>query len=231
MVWVLFLSASSMAFSQTNGAAPAKRNSPRSGVPDSTIEDKLVARALAGPAYDRTVHTNNINDLQVKKTKTSYLNLLTVSTGYTFHNTVSNSTNQYLAPGLNVGVTIPIGIFVTKRIDVKIAKETRAMNRDQQEILVRQIKGDILSKYKSYQTLQQLLVIENRIIVDQQATFLQIEKKFKDGRINIEEYNSAAKSYNEELANKLKMQLSLDQSILEIEEVIGVPLESVLHPN
>ena len=195
---------------------------------DSSIEDRLIALATNGPTMDRSIIQDRINDAQLKKAKNSYLNLLTVSTYYNFQTQPTNNQNTVYAPGLNLGITIPFGIFFTKASDVKIAKETKQLNLATREQLKREIKSNILSRYKQYQTYLQLIVIESRIIDDQQATVSQIEKKFSEGKATVEEYNATSKSLNNELATRLRLQLQMDQMKLEIEAMIGVPLESVL---
>jgi hypothetical protein len=56
----------------------------------------------------------------------------------------------------------------------------------------------------------------------------QIEKKFQDNSISIEQYNAASKIYGEDLTKKLNLQLQQDAIKIDIERMIGVNLESVL---
>lgn len=195
---------------------------------DSTIEDRLVALALQGPLFEKGEHQTKINDAQVKKAKGSYLNLLSVSTIYSFRNSSNDNNSVYLPPGLNLGITIPLGLIFTKTSDIKIAKETRLLNLATQEQLRREVKADVLFKYRQYQTFTQMVVIQSRIIDDEQAAVLQIEKKFREGKTSIEEYNASTKNLNNELANRLKLQLSVDEMKLQLEALIGRSLESVL---
>src|SRR5450432_1403598 len=46
---------------------------------DSLIEAKLVDLALKGPTYRASTHQNRINELELKKAKNAWLNLLAIS--------------------------------------------------------------------------------------------------------------------------------------------------------
>lgn len=185
---------------------------------------------MQGPVIQKAEHQNKINDYQVKKVKNSYLNLLTVSTNYTFRSTTKDpSTNYYYAPGMTLGVTVPIGIIFTKGADIKIARETREMNLSNTEQLKRETKADILTKYKQYQTYSELIIVESRSIDDQQAEVLEVEKRFRAGKATLAEYTAANKMLNDELATRLRSQLSQAEIKLAIEAIIGVSLESVIN--
>ena len=194
---------------------------------DSTIEEKLVARALAGPTILKTDHQNKINALQVKKIKTSYLNLLSVSTGYTFR-TTTNTNGLTYAPGLNLGVTIPIGIFFTKATDVKIAKETQQLNLYTTEQLIRDTKADVLTKYKAYQVYSELIILQSKSIDDQQAATKDLEEKFRKGQVSLELYTVAGKTLNDEMGARLRTILLQAEAKYAIEALIGEPLDNLL---
>jgi len=51
-------------------------------IADTAIERRLVDLTLAGPTYDGSNHTNRINELELRRAKTNWLNLLVISTSY-----------------------------------------------------------------------------------------------------------------------------------------------------
>jgi outer membrane protein TolC len=196
---------------------------------DAQIEAKLVELALQGPRYESAGHTIKQSQYQLSKAKKSWLNLLAVSYNYNvLSSPVNASTSAYIYPRYFFGLTIPLGVIFTLGPEIKGAREAVAVSVNAREELARTIKADVLSKYKQYKNFGELILLQNTIVVDAQAAFSQVEKKFKDGTVAIELYNTANKNYSDELAKKLNLQLSQDLVRLSIEQLIGVSLESVI---
>ncbi len=198
------------------------------------IENRLVELALQHPDYDATEYQKNISQDELKKAQQSWLNLLSISANYndqTFAKQPTNTTGtQYVYPKYFFGLTIPIGLFFSRSSDIKIAKDNYAINEDKQKALARTITKQVLTEYEQYKTYLDLMALENQVIDDEEAVFLQSEQKFKDGSITIESYNASAKNYNDELAKKVNLQLQETTVRLEVEEMIGMKLDDALKP-
>ena len=200
---------------------------------DTAIENKLVELALKSPFYTASMHQININELQLKSTKNSWLNLLSLST------TINDQTlkkpepgvgNTYVYPKYNVGVTIPLGIIFSQGNNVKSARETLALTKDNQEQLARTIKATILAKYREYRNYERMLYIQSELVTSVVAAADQAEDEWDKGKIAKDVYLTVMKTKNEELSKSINLNYSKYQVQLEIEKIIGVPLESVLHP-
>jgi len=193
-----------------------------------SVEEKLVALALNGPYYAGTEYQNKIVGYQLKGAKNSWLNILSLSFNYN-NQAISNPNlpNTSLFPKFFFGMTVPLGL-VFSRTEVKAAKAQVEMSKNNQEQQKRNISAEILAQYQKYKNLWDLITLQGELINDVQATFIQAEKKFKDGSISIESYNSASKAKNEETARLLNLQLQQSLLKIELEKVIGVPLELVL---
>jgi len=200
---------------------------------DTVNENRLVALAMKGPQYDASLHQIKINEYDLRRAKTSWLNLLTISTTYndqTFAKPVTGTTGQptYVYPKYYFGVTIPLGIIFSQGTQVNIAREAIANTKDQQEILSRTIKAEVLSKYKEYKHVATLIQMEGELINDVQAVATQAEENFKNGTITVDAYIGAQRAKNEELIKILNLQLQEDQIRIDLERIIGIPLESAL---
>ena len=200
---------------------------------DTAIENRLVALALSGPEFNLSIHQNKITELDLKRAKNSWLNLLTISTTYndqTFKQPAAAAGQPtYVYPKYYFGVTIPLGIIFSQGNQVKAAREAVALSKDQQEILTRTIRDNVLSKYKQYKLYSSLLEMQSELINDVLANSSQAEESFKKGAINVDTYIAAQKVKNEELAKNMNLQLQQDLIRLDIEKMIGIPLEEVLH--
>jgi outer membrane protein TolC len=196
---------------------------------DSLFQERLVALAMDGPLYRGSDHRNRINELELKRARNSWTNLLTVSLNYndqTF--TKNNNVNAaYVYPKYFFGLNIPLGTLLS-RTEVKAAKEQIAISRDNQEQLYRNIRADILGKYKQYKNLNELIILQNEVVIEEEIAAKDAKEKFIPGTISREDYNKALKLYNEESAKLLNLQLQQEMLKLEIERIIGTTLENVM---
>jgi len=199
---------------------------------DTANENRLVALALTGPEYDASGHQNRINELELKKAKGTWLNLLTVATqlnDQSFKNQTQVGQTAYVYPKYFFGLTIPLGIIFSQGGTVKTARESLAYAKDQQEVLARTIKANVLSKYKQYKLYNDLIEMQSELINDVLAMSSRAEDDFKNGTITVEVYIAAQRAKNEETAKIKNLQLSQDLIKIDLERMIGVPLQSVLN--
>jgi outer membrane protein TolC len=197
-------------------------------LPDSVIEKKLVELALTGPAYEESKHQNKINEYQLKSAKNSWLNLLTISASYndqTFKNNTSQ--NTYIYPKYFTSINLPLGTLFS-RTGVKAAREGLEISKNKQEQLSRNIKVDVLSKYRQYKDFIELIAYQKELVDDYEAIYLRVKNEFKEGTISIETHNTASKNYNDVLTTILNLQYQQYIVKLEIERIIGTKLESVM---
>ena len=194
----------------------------------SAIEEKLVQLALQGPEAKALEHQNKINDYQLKSAQNQWLNLLALSANYNDQSFTKTPTTNYVYPKYFFGLTVPLGTILSKTA-VKSARESIEIGKNNQEILRRTIREQVLTAYKEYKAYNELISIQGELVNDVQAELVKAEEKFKNGTITIEAYNIAQKSNNSELAALINLKLQRDLKKLEIEKMIGVRLETVLN--
>lgn len=196
---------------------------------DSLIQERLVQLALAGPAYSVTGHQIKFAEYNLTRARRTWLNLLSVSADYNDQTFASHSAAYgYVYPKYFFGITIPIGLFFTMGPDIHKERENVAIAHDNQEELARNIRHDVLYKYAQYKAYGLLIANQTTLVDDEEALRKQVEKKFQDGSISVEDYNQANKVYGDDLTKKLNLQLAQDLLKIDIEAMIGVNLESVL---
>jgi hypothetical protein len=198
---------------------------------DTATEHKLVTLALKSPVYSGSNHQNRINELELTRAKNAWLNLLTFSASInpqTFSKAPPQST--YVYPPYFFTISIPLGIIFSQGNQVKMAREGLALSKENQEELSRTLKADILSKYKQYKLYTELLKMQSIMINDVLANATQAEENFRNGKINVESYIATQKVTNDELTKNMNLKLQRDLIKIEIEKMIGVPLETVLSP-
>lgn len=198
---------------------------------DTAIENRLVQLALAQPQFKQTEAQNKILAYQLKKQRNNWMNLLSLSANYndqTFAKPRNGNSVSYVYPKYFFGFTIPIGMIVANGSDIKITQQSQLIANEQQAELAKTIRADVLKNYKQYRANEKLLAIQNQILDDLQAGFLQVEQKFKNGTATLEEYNDASKKYNDQSVTVINLQLQQDLVKVELERLIGMRLEDAL---
>jgi len=218
---------------RTNNPTNALLNFGVADVSDTAVENRLVELALKGPEYDASVHQGRIAQLELKRAKNMWLNLLSISTNYndqSFAKPVSNGQATYVYPKYFFGITIPLGIFFSQGNQVKSARESIANGKDQQEMLARSLKQQVLTKYKQFKFYGTQIEMENELSNDVLVSATQAEQNFRQGKITVDTYILAQRAKNEEMVKIMNLQLQQDLIRLDIERMIGVSLDSVLRP-
>lgn len=199
-------------------------------LPDSIIEQRLVALALKSPEFERVSHENKANEYQLKSARNSWMNFLTLSANYN-ELTFSKSTVQqtYIYPKYLFGLNLPLGTLISSK-QGKIAKERLEISNWTQEETRRKLKAEVLSKYKQYKAQAEIIKMETAYLNDLQVTLTQVDEKFKKNDLNttFEDYNKALRNRNDQQAKLINLRLEQDLTRLELEQIIGVPLETVL---
>jgi archaellum component FlaF (FlaF/FlaG flagellin family) len=194
-----------------------------------TIEEKLVKLALNGPVYKTSFSQNKINEYRLRAEKNTWINLFTINTIYNNQTINQNNNGSFLFPGASFGLSIPLGTILSSKSRVNSARQQVAISAYTQEQLARDIKANILGKYKQYLNLSQLISIQTQTVDDEETAYLQAKEQFRNGLIKIDEYSTAQKLYNIELSKKLNFQLEQELLKLEIERTIGTTIESVIN--
>jgi outer membrane protein TolC len=229
-LYLLFLLVSQrLSGQETPGPVPGTTPVFASDTNELRIQRQLVELALKSPSYSASNHQNKINELELKKAKGNWLNLLSISTNYNDQTFAKQNVNSPIVyPKYFFGLTIPLGVIFSQGTLVKSAKEAVAFSKDQQAQLARGIKSEVLTKYNQYKLLNQLLILQIELANDISAQLSTTQEKFRKGTITIDVYLTALKTNNEETSKGLQLKSQQEQVKLEIEELIGIPLEAVL---
>lgn len=194
-----------------------------------SIEEKLVELALNGPSIKSSQSQSKINEYQLRGQKNTWVNSLTLNANYNNQTyTQGNQNGSIFFPGMTFGFTIPLGTILSNGTRVKAAKQQVAISNFTQEQLVRNIRAEVIGKYRQYISYGQLISIQNQTVDDEETAYLQAKEQFRNNIIKIEDYNTAQKLYNIELTKKINLELERDLLKLEIERLIGKSLDAVI---
>jgi outer membrane protein TolC len=192
------------------------------------IEEKLVALALNGPAMQAIQRQGKINEYALRNAQNQWTNLLTFSLNYNDLSFAKPGTVTTVAfPKYFFGLNIPLGTLLS-RTQVKSARESIEINKQNQEELRRTIRAEVLSKYAQYRALNEKIKIQSELINDVQAQLIQTEEKFRKGTVTIETYTASQTTKNNEMSRLIDLRMEQDLIRIELERMIGTSLESVI---
>lgn len=205
------------------------------------IQDKLVDLAMQNPNLEVSDHEIKIAKYELKEAKAWWINNISLAFNaneFTVDRLVKGKTSEPSNGGYypyypiyNVGVSIPIGGLFSKPAATKAAREQVAIAIANRNIEYRQIRAAVLSAYEDYLANQQLLTLQSQATESSYNDYLQAKEKFRNGQINVDAYNIAFRDYRTQLTNSINAQHDFELTKIKIEELIGVPLSSVLNGN
>jgi outer membrane protein TolC len=197
------------------------------------IREKLVQLAMQNPNYEIADRNVAIANDQLKKSKGSWLGIVSAQGNLNEFSLnpppTINGTAVSLYPRYNVGVTVPLDLFSSKRNDIKIARQQLGVAQAQKNERFREIKAEVLTVYEDYLLYKQQLEYQSQIVQDAESVYRQAEKDFSEGIIKQEDYNNAFKARSQEKTMFAQIQHSYNISKIQLEKLIGVPIESVLN--
>ncbi|RYY54564.1 MAG: hypothetical protein EOO05_20175, partial [Chitinophagaceae bacterium] len=200
---------------------------------DSVVEF-LVKMAYNNPRIRSLENVAVQSDYEVSRSKSAWLNQITVagnlnevSVKRTFNNDpILVPTNQY--PRYNLGVVLPIGIFVNNKKATKALEHQYESNVNQVEMERIVIKRQVVSTYEDYLLYQSLITLQQEALQDAQVLYTKAEEAFEKGKMTLEAFTQASKSFNAEKVREINLRHSLALTMAEMESLIGMDLTDAL---
>jgi outer membrane protein TolC len=126
---------------------------------------------------------------------------------------------------------VPFDFFFQKSNNIKIAKENYLISEAQRNEMYRRLKAEVLSAYENYLMYKALLDLQIRVTQDDYTLYISKEKDYQDGIILQEDYNKAYKAWADQQTKRLEAQKNYNVAKIQLEEIIGVPIENVVGTN
>ncbi len=202
------------------------------GAEDISIEERLVRIAWRNYPLNEEFRRNvNIARLQVKTNRWSWLdNVGVVGNLNEFNLDPSrdiDNRSQFF-PRYNVSARASLGMFISLPIQTQISKERLSIEQsrlNERKLLVR---AEVLRLYEAYKAADEVFQIQNEILEDSQTESNVLKAQFESGQIQIDEYNNAQTTLYKNRLAQIAAKQSLEQIKIDLEMILGVPLEEVL---
>jgi outer membrane protein TolC len=185
--------------------------------------EKLIATAKANypkmKAYD---HAIRISELNVKKAKLDWLNL--VSFIYLINPAAAGAS---AVGGFQTGVSVSIGSILQKPGEVKVAKEELNVTNLGKDEYTLSIEAQVQQRYFQYVVALTSLNWKNKDVQTMESTVKDVKYKFEKGELPFEEYNRALTAYSGGVQGRIQAEGNYLIAKSNLEELIGAKLETI----
>jgi len=201
------------------------------GQPPRNFEDCLVQLAwLNSPGNKIYEHHIAIASNTIEKSKREWLEdiALTFNLNETHFSRQDSALNNNFYPRYNLGASFNLGKILNRKYNVNISEEEKKIAELEENQQKLEVRAEVLRRYEHH-----LLAVDMeqiRLQAEKEAADMHLlaSEKFKTDKIDFQDYNSATEHYNMAKAEKLRATSDVQQTILALEELIGVPWEKVI---
>jgi outer membrane protein TolC len=195
---------------------------------DSLIKIKLVKLALKNsPALIMNEATGRIAEADYEKAKKSWLSSVAVGANINEF-VVSNSEAASFFPKYNIGASVPLDMFSRMKREKKVAAENMNINAAQRDERIRYIKAEVLMRYENYKEKQEVVNLQRTYMEYDLLAYEAAKAAYAEGDIPLEDMNKAHQIYITEKSKMVSREKELNIAIIQLEELIGVPLSQAL---
>ena len=197
-----------------------------------STEEKLVQLAWQNNPQNRILENQlHIAKKQIAITTADWLDIIRVNGNineFTLNPDLLQGRTAFY-PRYNFGAAINLGMFISTPAKTKIAKLEYANQEESIKSQKLALRAEVLRKYYIYKQNEELYKIQSQITEDSYSSFQMAEQQFKNGEIQMEDYNASFSKYFAEKSNETKLKTQFEISQVDLEELIGVKLDDVLN--
>jgi outer membrane protein TolC len=197
---------------------------------DSLIKARLVKLAETNPTLAIADANVRVANAEIARAKLSWLSALNAGANINEF-VIQGSQAASFFPKYNLGFVIPFDIVARQKRDKKIAGEnlviSNEIKRDKQQI----IKTAVLIAYENYKEKNEIVLIQKSYIEYEFSAYEAAQKSFSDGEISMVDMNKTHQAYLTEKSKLVSEQKELNIAIIQLEQLVGVPLIVALKVN
>lgn len=197
------------------------------GTRDSLIKEKLVALAYKNPSVVATEASIKSAEYSLKKARSSWLSAIALG-GNVNEFAITNNNQASFFPRYNFGASIPFDIFSRTGNEKKIANQNIIINKELRQSRMLQIKAEVLTRYENYKEKKELVRLQKISMESDYQAYMAAQKDYTEGNMQLNEMNKIYQTYISEQAKLVTKEKELTIAVIQLEEIIGIPLETAL---
>ncbi|WP_340152596.1 TolC family protein [uncultured Marivirga sp.] len=201
------------------------------GISDISFEEKLVQLAWQNhPANEEVKKSVDLAkyDLQISKRywlegfrMTGNLNEFNIDPARDITN------RSQFFPRYNFSLALPLGQLFTNPVENKQSQLRVEMAESKVNALKLELRREVLSAYNDYLMFQEIFKIHSIALEDAEMNHSIVEESFKQGEESFDKYNTSNTNLSQKKISKIQASTDLQNSKLQLESLIGIPLEDV----
>jgi outer membrane protein TolC len=194
---------------------------------DQIIKNKLIKLALKSDEITGADANIKIAEINRKKANSSLLSSFVLGANANEF-VVSNSPQANFFPKYNFGVQVPLDIFARNKAEKGIADQNIISTKAQKDLLEKNLKARVLILYATYKEKKQQVELQKIANEEDLLAYENAQRDFKDEIISLEQLNKIYRGTIIEKAVLAEKERDFEIAKIQLEELIGVPIEKVL---
>jgi len=135
--------------------------------------------------------------------------------------------NPQLLTGYQFGVSVSPGTLLRRPFIIKAAKEQVTIAQLEQNEYALQLEAEVTRRYMYYLQSLNTLRLQNKIVVDAEASFNDQKLKYQRSEITLQEYNTASTSLSSAQMSRVQAEANMITAKSSLEELLVRKLEEI----
>ncbi len=196
---------------------------------DAAIKSHLVKLAQKNPTFMADDAAIEIAELNRKKANSSWLNSVVIG-GNLNEFSINNSPAGNFYPKYNFGVQIPLDIYARNKNERKVGDQNIIIANAAKADRMNRVKAETLIRYENFKEQRELANLQKISVDNNYSDYLAGQSNFADNTITVDVLNKIYQGYVLEQFKLVELKKELNVAIIQLEEMIGMPLVKAI-PN
>ena len=194
-----------------------------------TFEDYLVQQAWANAPLRRELETQvQRGGERVSLARRSWMDQFNFNVNFASQRqTFDFAQNQYLFPGFNFGVALPLGAFTNNRGRVKVAESEAVLAKARLDGELPDVREAIMLALEEIETARELLRIRRRAEVDSETNNNLVKSLYEQGKAQFEDVAQASEVYYQSSAATVTAKSNLDRAQIRLQTLTGLTQDEI----
>ncbi|MEO8567822.1 MAG: TolC family protein [Ginsengibacter sp.] len=197
---------------------------------EQEIKNRLVKLALKNPAFTADDAAIEIAVLNRKKANSSWLNSISLG-GNINEFVVNNSPTANFYPKYNLGVLVPLDIYSRNKNERMVGDQNIIIANAAKDQRMNEIKAETLIRYENYKEQKELVNLEKIAVDNNYSDYQSAQNNYADGTVTVDVLNKIYQGYVLEQFKLVTLRKQLNVAIIQLEEIVGVPLSKAIPGN
>lgn len=196
---------------------------------DAAIKNRLVKLAQKNPTFLADDAAIEIAELNRKKATSSWLSSVVIG-GNLNEFSINNSPAGNFYPKYNFGVQIPLDIYARNKNERLVGDQNIIIANAAKADRMNRVKAETLIRYENFKEQRELANLQKISVDNNYSDYLAAQSNFADNVITVDVLNKIYQEYVSEQFKLVQLKKELNVAIIQLEEMIGMPLAKVI-PN